>query len=229
VSPAPLPRCQPALAARPPTALRPPGTAPAARRASPRLISTIVVEAAPAPPPVSDTASITIENSDLSVFHAGTYALSAAQNQTGALFDDDGNHIVDVDAGGSASLPYPRFPVLNQSGGWSVGVGSGYAGAARIVLWAVFDGNRFVAAHLNVANGTITPALLVAGDLGSPGTVLSTDQFDVQLTGQLPAAGQPGFLRGVIDGVPMFLEPNLSGNLWADRVIFSFDVRLFND
>jgi hypothetical protein len=190
---------------------------------------TLIVEAAPAPPPVSDTGTITVENSNLSVFNAGSYAVSAAQNQVGALFDDENNHLVDVEPAGDASLVYPRFPVLDDSGGWSVGSGRAYGNGGRIIVWAVLDSGRFVAAHLRLeADNTITPALLVAGDLGNPGVVLSTDQFDLQLSGNLPGSG-PGALRGVIDGVPMFLEPNLSGNLWADRVVFEFDVRLFDD
>lgn len=189
----------------------------------------IVVQAAPTPPPVTDTATVVIENSNRSVFAAGTYPLSAAANQVGALFDDENNDVVDVEPAGSPTVVYPRFPAITAGGGWTLQVGRRYAGAARIVLWAVLNGSRFIAVHLNVSGGTVTPALLVAGDLNNPGVVLSTETFELQLTGELPTGGQPGFLRGIVDGVPMFLEPNLSGNLWADRVIFSFDVRLYAD
>jgi hypothetical protein len=191
----------------------------------------LIVEEPEAAPPVANAGDVVTEPSNLGIFGGADFlGLSGADNEVGALFDNENNDVVDVEAGANG-VPYPRFPSLDQFGGWTLATGRGYAGAANLVVWARLPGDRFVAAHLavNTTTGSVSPQLLLAGDLASNGIVLSTDQFSVQVDGTLPTATVPGVIRGVVDGVPFFLEPNLSGNLWADRVTFEFDVPLFND
>jgi hypothetical protein len=191
----------------------------------------LIVEEPAEPQPVTNSGDVRTESSNLSIFQDADFLdLSGAANQVGALFDDENNNIVDVESGNNA-VPYPRFPSLDGNGGWTLATGRAYEGTANLIVWAHLPGDRFVAAHLaaNTTTGVVTPVLLVAGDLATDGTMLSTDDFAVQLTGTLPTATSPGAIHGVVDGVPFFIEPNLTGNEWADRVIFEFDVPILND
>jgi len=190
---------------------------------------TVIVEPAPSPPPTDNAGTVVIEESNLNVFAEGTYALDGTLNQVGALYDNEADHVVNVESG-SNSVIYPRWPFFFQNGTWSLQTGRRYADNARLIIWGLVNATQFVAVHMNVAtNGDLTPALLIAGDLNSDGTVLSTDEFEYQMSGSLPSSSGPGRLQGTVDAVPFFEEPNLSGNLWANRITFTFDVPVYND
>lgn len=196
---------------------------------------TLTVQAPPAPPAntSTNTGVVTIVNTEVSVFTPGTYNLNGALQQVGALFDNENDHIVNSMPAGTNSVPFPRFPRLFGLGNWTIDVGRGYPGngplTANVVVTAFLNGQRFIAAHLHVSNtGLVTPVLLIAGDLNNPGVVMSTNEFQVAVEGATPTATSNGFIRGVVEGVPMFLSPDATV-LWADGVTFAFDVPLLND
>ena len=196
---------------------------------------TVIVPEPETAPPVANTATVTIEHSLISVFphpendFVTEYALSGSANQAGALFDNENDHIVNVESGDN-SLIYPRFPLLSPDGSWSLPAGRRYSGNSRLIVWANLDGERFVAAHINIDlnTGNVSPELLVAGNLSNGGVVISGVGFALQLEGETPTSTSPGRAHGLIDGVATFLEP-FTGTLWADRIIFEFDVPLLND
>ena len=195
----------------------------------------VTVQAPPAPPPITteNVGTVTIVNTNLSIFTQGTYDLDGELQQVGAMFDNENDRIVNALPVGVNTVPYPRFPRPFGLGNWTIDVGRGYAGngtvSANVVITALLDGQRFIAAHLRVSStGGVTPILLSAGDLNNPGVVMTTDAFEFSIEGVTPSASAPGFIRGVVEGVPMFLSPDATV-LWADGITFTFDVPLFND
>ena len=156
---------------------------------TPPAFYTVTIDAPATPPAPANTGTVNIANTNLSAVSGGDYPLSGAQNEVGALFDNENDHIVNSESGSNTS-PYPRFPELDDFGGWTLRAGRRYADQARLIVWARLGASQFVAAHLNIAaDGTVSAALLSVGDLADTGVVESTDQFEVQLEGALPTSG----------------------------------------
>lgn len=196
-------------------------------------ILNVAEPATPPPPTTTNSGVVEVTNTFQSVILAGTYELSGQFQQVGAMFDNENDHIVNAMPVGNTSFPFPRWTRFVGLSAWTIDPGRGYASngilTANVVVSAVVNTNYFVAAHLHVSNtGVVTPILLTAGDLtNQAGIVMSADAFEVQLEGATPTATQDGFIRGVVEGVVLFLEDE--NTLWADGITFTFDVPLFND
>jgi len=218
----------------------------------------------PVPPPVSapvppstNTGTLVVQGTEQNALNPGTYAVSGAANQVGAFLDEEGNHVVDLAPGLRNDVPYLAFPVRTSDIDFTVTPGRGYFVGANAMAWMFFEdgdgqldaGDTFVTVHLDVdlAAGTARPVAMLAGAAGSPGIVISTNEFtEFSFSVDAPVVGGPGALRGHVAAVPMFLEliflpsqpsapgtpdigPGLEQRLWANGLVLDFDVPLFND
>lgn len=210
-----------------------------------------------APPASANRGTLVVQGSDQNALSPGTFTLSGAQNQVGAFMDGNRNAFIDLGAG-RTDVPFPAFPVRTSSVDLTITQGRGYFAGADAILWVFFEGgnpavfdNRdvFVAIHLDidVAAHTARPIAMLAGVAGSPGIVVSTDQFtEASFTVEPPVVGGPGALRAHVAAVPNFLElifvpsapiapgvpdlgPSFFERLWANGIVLDVDVPLFND
>ncbi len=177
---------------------------------------------------------MTFQSTQLSVFTPGTFNLiaSGANQQIGALFDGNRNHVVDGFPG-STSLPWMRFPVPNASNtGFDLAFGSGYELNANAVVGATFGANNsaFIAVHFVVSGSVATPIFMSGGALVGNGVVESTDasgitEHNVQV---IPAtATSPRIIRGHVAGVMLFTD--VGGPTFGDGVSLDFVLPLPND
>ncbi len=178
------------------------------------------------------SATVTFQSSNLSVFTPGTFPLvaSGANQQIGALFDANQNHIVDGFPG-RPDLPYMRFPVPNASNtGFDLALGSGYEQGAKAVVAAAFGANSaaFIAVHFDVNGSVATPIFMSGGTLVGNGIIVSTDSFTEQNVQVVAAtSSSPRIIRGHVAGVATFFDVN--GDFWADGIVLDFVLPLPND
>lgn len=189
-------------------------------------------------PPTTTTlapsATVTFQPTNLSLFTAGTFnfVASGPNQQIGALFDGNQNHVVDGFQG-DPTLPWMRFPVPNASNtGFNLAFGSRYEQNANAVVGATFGANdsAFIDVHFVVSGNVATPIFMSGGALVGSGIVESTDasgitEHDVQV---IPAtATSPRIIRGHVAGVMLFTD--VDGTTFGDGVVLDFVLPLPND
>ncbi len=189
-------------------------------------------------PAQGDRGTVMVSSTTSNVLPIGTHHVSESDDTIIALFDNEGNRVLENEPG-SSQYNYP-FDDANNDG--NVVAGNAYSGGANIVIRADLGGGTdFVALHLQVwqeyAGGPIHyyPVRLLAGDAGFGGVVMSADG---------PIPGDPGqitgfelyedsgfpFLHGKVTAVPRFasLDP-FNPVLYSNGIEFEFEVTLYND
>ena len=186
----------------------------------------VVIRAQPPPatvpqagtaPATANRGTLTVEDTALSFFNAGSFPVTGPF-QIGAFLDSNGDHIVNLFQVGRDDVPYLAFPERTSEFDFTIEGGRGYFQGSNAILWVFFEGgdpavldasDQFFVVHLSVdlAHRTARPIAMLAGVAGSPGIVMMADQF---AAGTSIVVAQPGdgvgALSGHIAAVPLFLE-----------------------
>ncbi|MEX0332380.1 MAG: fibronectin type III domain-containing protein [Puniceicoccaceae bacterium] len=204
---------------------------------------------------VDTTATIIFNNSAISPFspsmgfptyvgcwNSGTFTGGLA------IFDDDGNGILDNESG-SNSYVFPReaeqtAPLQST---WTLKAGRAFEQDANLVLffrfssWATYTRDQYIAVYLRVSNGIVTPVSMRGGDMFHPvnglfgqedGIVMYGAVLNNQLSidyGQLPGA-EVGVLQGSASAFMAFVAPALvNPTTYSADVYITFNVPIYTD
>lgn len=169
-------------------------------------------------PSTANQGTLTVQETSLSLFNAGTFQVTGAAQQVGAFLDTNDDNVVNLFPAGRDDVPYLAFPVRTSEFDFTIEGGRGYFQGSNAILWVFFEGgspavldatDQFFVVHLSVdmAARSARPIAMLAGVAGSPGVVMMADRFAAETS---IAVAQPGGGVGAIAGriaaVPLFLE-----------------------
>jgi hypothetical protein len=169
------------------------------------------------PPATANRGTLTVQDTSLSLFNAGSFPVTGPL-QIGAFLDANADHIVNLFQVGRDDVPYLAFPVRTSEFDFTIEGGRGYFQGSNAILWVFFEGgdpavldatDQFFVVHLSIdlARRTARPIAMLAGVAGSPGVVMMADQFaaETSIVVAQPGGGV-GAISGHIAAVPQFLE-----------------------